>query len=89
MAIGGAITNFLNAAHALGFAGKMLSGRKVTSPQIARAICNDGETLVGWIVLGTRSNSGGWTPPKPRHPHSILSRWPSASPGDAQPRACA
>jgi nitroreductase len=52
-AVGGAITNFLNAAHALGFAGKMLSGHKVRQPAIQAAFCESGETLVGWISLGT------------------------------------
>lgn len=77
-AVGGAITNFLNAAHALGFAGKMLSGRKVREPAIQAAFCDAaGETLVGWISLGTplRAPAPGhekasvddllvqWTPP--------------------------
>lgn len=52
-AVGGAIANFLNAAHALGFAGKMLSGHKVRQPAIQAAFCAPGETLVGWISLGT------------------------------------
>lgn len=53
MAVGGAVANFLNAAHALGFAGKMLSGDKARSPQLIAAFCAPGETLVGWVVLGT------------------------------------
>jgi nitroreductase len=52
-AVGGAITNFLNAAHALGYAGKMLSGAKARAPLLAAAFCEPGETLVGWIALGT------------------------------------
>lgn len=52
-AVGGAIANFLNAAHALGFAGKMLSGAKARAPVLAAAFCAPGETLVGWIALGT------------------------------------
>jgi len=52
-AVGGAIANFLNAAHALGFAGKMLSGHKVRQPALQAAFCETGETLVGWISLGT------------------------------------
>ncbi|KQV48645.1 nitroreductase [Pelomonas sp. Root1217] len=52
-AVGGAIANFLTAAHALGFGGKMLSGAKVRNPAIAAAFCEPGETLVGWIALGT------------------------------------
>lgn len=53
VAIGGAVTNFLNAAHGLGYAGKMLSGAKVRHPQVVAAFCEQGETLVGWIALGT------------------------------------
>lgn len=53
MCVGGAVTNFLNAAHALGYAAKMLSGDKARSPQMAQAFCAPGETLVGWIAVGT------------------------------------
>lgn len=52
-AVGGALTNFLNAAHALGFAGKMLSGAKARHPHIVSAFCAPGETLVGWVALGS------------------------------------
>ncbi|HEY1130339.1 MAG TPA: nitroreductase [Roseateles sp.] len=52
-AVGGAIANFLTAAHALGFGGKMLSGAKVRDPAISAAFCDPGETLLGWIALGT------------------------------------
>ena len=51
--VGGAITNLLNAAHALGYAGKMLSGDKARAPHLAQAFCKPGESLVGWIVIGT------------------------------------
>lgn len=59
-AVGGAIGNFLMAAHLLGFGGKMLSGAKVRNPSIAAAFCGPGETLLGWIALGTpaRTPSG-------------------------------
>lgn len=52
-AVGGAIASFLTAAHALGFGGKMLSGAKVRDAAIAAAFCEPGETLLGWIALGT------------------------------------
>ncbi|MCE4554499.1 nitroreductase family protein [Roseateles cellulosilyticus] len=52
-AVGGAIAQFMTAAHALGFGGKMLSGAKVRNPVIAAAFCGPGETLLGWIALGT------------------------------------
>jgi nitroreductase len=53
IAVGGAISNFLTAAHALGYAGKLLSGAKVRAPAVMAAFCQPGETLVGWIDLGT------------------------------------
>jgi nitroreductase len=56
-AVGGAIANFLNAVHALGFAGKMLSGAKVRHPAIQAAFCEPGETLVGWIAVGTATRA--------------------------------
>jgi len=74
--VGGAITNLLNAAHALGFAGKMLSGHKVRQPVIQAAFCEPGETLVGWISLGTPSRR-----PSPGHAKAsveqVLSEWPA------------
>ncbi len=51
--VGGALANFLNAAHLLGYGGKMLSGAKVRDPQVSTAFCEPGETLLGWIALGT------------------------------------
>ena len=51
--VGGALTNFLNAAHLLGYGGKMLSGAKVRDAAIVAAFCGPGETLLGWIALGT------------------------------------
>jgi nitroreductase len=57
MCVGGAITNILNCLHALGFAGKMLSGGKVRDPEISKAFCTTGEVLVGWIGIGTPTHS--------------------------------
>ena len=51
--VGGALSNFLTAAHLLGFGGKMLSGAKVRDTAITAAFCAPGETLLGWIALGT------------------------------------
>lgn len=59
MAVGGALANWMNAAHLLGYAGKMLSGRKVRSPLLQSAFCAAGETLVGWISLGTAARPPG------------------------------
>jgi hypothetical protein len=77
MAVGGALSNFLAAAHALGFAGKMLSGAKVRAPSVVAAFCDPGETLVGWIGLGTAQR-----PPAPRPgklpPDAVLRTWKPA-----------
>ncbi|MCV2366856.1 nitroreductase family protein [Roseateles oligotrophus] len=51
--VGGALSNFLNAAHLLGYGGKMLSGAKVRDANVMAAFCGPGETLLGWIALGT------------------------------------
>jgi len=51
--VGGALSNFLTAAHMLGYGGKMLSGAKVRDAGIQAAFCTPGETLLGWIALGT------------------------------------
>jgi nitroreductase len=79
-AVGGAITNFLNAAHALGFAGKMLSGHKVRQPAIQAAFCEAGETLVGWISLGTpvRAPAAGHAK---AGVDAVLTDWPAARAG--------
>jgi nitroreductase len=53
MAVGGAVTNVLNALHFTGFGAKMLSGHRARDPQIGAAFCHDGEQLVGWISVGT------------------------------------
>ena len=52
---GGALANFLNALHLMGFGAKVLSGRKAADPQVGAAFCVPGEALVGWIVAGTPS----------------------------------
>jgi len=57
MAVGGALANFLNAAHLMGYAGKMLSGRKARDPRVIASFCGPGETLVGWVSLGTAARA--------------------------------
>lgn len=57
--VGGAVANFLNAAHLLGYGAKMLSGAKVRDAGIAEAFCGPGETLVGWIAVGTPAKRSG------------------------------
>ncbi len=68
------MTNFLNAAHALGFGGKMLSGAKVRHPTVQQAFCGPGETLVGWIALGTPQKSPSRGGSKPRV-DDVLTDW--------------
>ena len=74
MTVGGALTNFLNAAHAMGYAGKMLSGAKVRAAPVVAAFCGPGETLVGWVVLGTPVRAGKPKFQKPL-PEALLSDW--------------
>jgi nitroreductase len=73
-AVGGAIANFLTAAHALGFGGKMLSGAKVRNPAIAAAFCEPGETLLGWIALGTPARRPAGPARKPT-PAEVMVEW--------------
>ncbi|WP_066270597.1 nitroreductase family protein [Hydrogenophaga palleronii] len=77
MTVGGALTNFLNAVHAMGYGGKMLSGAKVRSVPVMQAFCGPGEQLVGWVVLGTPRKVGS---PKFNKPDAadVLSDWPPA-----------
>ncbi|CAM4098838.1 nitroreductase family protein [Roseateles saccharophilus] len=77
-AVGGAISNFLTAAHLLGFGGKMLSGAKVRNPAIAAAFCAPGETLVGWIALGTPVRRPAGPSRKPGVDEVLLD-WPAAA----------
>lgn len=81
VAVGGALANLLNAAHALGYAGKMLSGAKVRDAAIQAAFCEQGETLLGWVALGTaRARPAGQQARPPRQPKAlpgdVLLDWP-------------
>lgn len=82
-AVGGAITNFLNAAHALGFAGKMLSGAKARAPALVAAFCDPGETLVGWIAVGTAARMPN---PRERKPGAdeVLTMWEPRGPASGR-----
>ena len=73
--VGGALANFLNAAHLLGYGAKMLSGAKVRDADIVAAFCGPGETLLGWIALGTPIKPGRAS----RKPAAgtVLQRWPA------------
>lgn len=74
MAVGGALTNLLNAAHFLGFAGKMLSGNKARHETVMRAFCGPGESLVGWVALGTAMRAAGARGTK-ADPAQVMARW--------------
>ncbi len=74
MCVGGAVTNLLNAAHAMGFAGKMLSGDKARAPAIVEAFCEAGDTLVGWVSLGTAIKLGRARKSQPIA--NVLQEWP-------------
>lgn len=78
-AVGGAIANFLTAAHALGLGGKMLSGAKVRDPGLVAAFCEPGETLVGWIALGTPAKRPAGPARKPAVAE-VLRDWRPPSP---------
>lgn len=80
VALGGALSNFLTAAHALGYGGKMLSGSKVRAQSVMAAFCGPGESLVGWMVLGTPQGVGRPKFTKPA-PEEVLSLWQGQPPG--------
>lgn len=77
VALGGALAQFMSAAHLLGYGGKMLSGAKVRNPQIAAAFCAPGETLVGWLALGTPAKKPAGPARKPG-PETVLQFWGEA-----------
>ena len=76
IAVGAALHGFLLAAHAHGFAGAILSGKRVVSRALRKALdLADHEHLVGFIPLGTPT-----VPAKPRQQRKIaehLQEWPS------------
>lgn len=76
VAIGGAVTNFLNAAHALGFSGKLLSGNKVRHPALVSAFCETGETLLGWIAMGTATKDSDARRADKPSAQSLIQPWP-------------
>lgn len=57
IAVGGALTNVLNALHLMGFGAKMLSGHRARDATIGAAFCRAGESLVGWISTGTATSA--------------------------------
>jgi nitroreductase len=53
LSAGAACMNLLNAAHAHGFAGGWITGWPTHSEQVRRAFGRDGESIVGFIYIGT------------------------------------
>lgn len=70
---GGALTNFLNAMHLMGFAAKTLSGRKCQHPAVSEAFCGSGEQLVAFVCVGTPTRLA--TPRCPDDPGAAWSAW--------------
>ena len=56
--VGGALTNFLNALHLMGYGAKTLSGRKCQHPAVRDAFCDPDEALVAFICAGTPTKLG-------------------------------
>lgn len=75
IAVGAALDHFLLAAHAHGFAGTILSGKRVASRALRQALgIEESERLVGFISLGTPI-----APAKPRPASKVadhLRDWP-------------
>ena len=74
--VGGALTNFLNALHLMGFAAKTMSGRKCGHSSLARSFCIGSEQLVAFVCIGTPTRD-----PQPREPDDAkarLSHWRGA-----------
>ena len=53
------------------------SGAKARSPILAAAFCDPGETLVGWIAVGTAARAVGPRDGKPG-PADVLTMWEPA-----------
>lgn len=73
--VGGALTNFLNALHLMGFGAKTLSGRKCQHPAVRDAFCEPGEALVAFVCAGTPTKAS--TPRGPDRVSDVWRRWAS------------
>lgn len=51
--VGGALSNFMNALHFMGYGAKILSGRKCQHPALVQAFCGGDEQLVAFVCIGT------------------------------------
>ena len=76
--VGGALTNFLNAMHLMGFGAKTLSGRKCQHPAVREAFCVAGEQLVAFICVGTPTQAGKSRCPD--HVDAAWSQWQGSAP---------
>jgi len=72
--VGGAMSNFMNALHFMGFGAKILSGRKCQHPALVQAFCEEGEQLVGFTCIGTPTR--GLEPREADEAAPLLSNWP-------------
>lgn len=76
LAAGGALSNFVTALHMMGYGAKVVSGRKARDPDVVRAFCGPGESLIGWIAAGTPDRT--LHPRYKDNPDSVLSDWTPA-----------
>ncbi len=75
IAVGAALDHFLLAAHAHGFAGTILSGKRVRARALREALeLEEAEHLVGFISLGTPTAPAKLRPPSKVADH--LRDWP-------------
>ncbi len=80
ISVGAALQNVLLAAEALGFAAKMVSGRRVRSPVLRSAfMLGEKDHLVGFVMLGTAIEGTRSKPTLRGTADQILSDW--APPG--------
>ncbi|MFN0186822.1 MAG: nitroreductase family protein [Aquabacterium sp.] len=75
VAVGAALGGFMQAAHALGYGGKMLSGAKVRDPAVQAAFCRPGETLVGWLALGSPAGAVPQRGHEKAAPGDVIGDW--------------
>ena len=71
--VGGALSNFMNALHFMGYGAKIHSGRKCQHAAIVQAFCGEGEQLVGFVCIGTPTR--GLEPREKDEAAPRLSRW--------------
>ena len=71
--VGGALSNFMNAVHFMGYGAKILSGRKCQHPALVQAFCAAGEQLVGFVCIGTPTRA--LEPREKDDTQGLLSPW--------------